>query len=1044
MSPTLILAASTIFLLAASPCMAQPADTPKVFVHLGHSEEITSVAFSPDGRTVLSGSQDNTLKLWDVATGQEIRTFNGHSGDVNSVAFSPDGRTVLSGSKDYTLKLWDAATGREIRTFTRNAELTVSSFATSVAYSPDGQTVVSGSDDNAVTLWEVRSGRQILTFAAHERPLRVTWTSPDGRGGGVDHSNTVCAVAFSPDRKSILSGCGDWTLQLCDAVTGREIRNFTGHSDAVKSVCFSPDGRTIVSGSSDNTLKLWDVTTGREIRTFTGHSGEVNSVAFSPDGRTILSGSNDETLRLWDASTSRAIRTFTGHTKKVSAVAFSPDGTAVLSGSWDKSLKLWDVATGRLVRTFAGHANGGRVAVSARDHVALLRSSGSTLKLWDVATGQEIRTFRGHLGRVNSIAFSPDGRTVLSGGADSTLKLWDAATGQEIHTFRGHSGPVYSVAFSPDGLAAASAGDDSLVRLWDVATGREIRTFSGHKGWISAVTFSPDGRTILSGGSDRTMRLWDTSTGHEIREFTSSLDWFMSVAFSRDGLTVLSGSMRIGGRETLKLWDVTTGREIRTFSGHSDWVNSVAFSPDGHTVLSGYRGGTLELSDVSTGREIRTFVGHTNNVLSVAFMFDGRTVSSASLDGTVRLWNVETGKEIAKLVSFDNDEWVAITPEGYYASSAAGDQFLNVRIGSDVYGIDQWREQFYRPDIVKKSLELGDSRRAMEEVLACAGVCPTIENSSRPPQITIQFPQNGQHMQNADTVLVLRVEDPTNTIRAVQVFLNGKPVTEQTAKGFGELEASGINLSIPQGKHILDLSVPVTLEPGQNEIVVRAIGAAEGRDTLTVYAPRVGPESNLPKPDLWILAIGVNHYADSSHLRWLQWSESDAQGMIGVFQAQEGKRYRHVYPRLVSDNGDVEPTREKILESLIFLRKAGPNDVAVLFLSGHGMTDPRGSFWFLSSDTRVKGGTIDTATAVSSAAINHALDFSARRFVFIDACHSGGLHVDNDQLFMDLSRSHPAILFASSTGTQSSWELNEFRHSAFTYALLANRSILCM
>jgi WD40 domain-containing protein/TIR domain-containing protein len=284
----------------------------------GHADRVRAVAFSPDGRTALSGGDDKTLKLWDVATGKEIRTFTGHIAPVHSVAFSPDGRSALSGSDDRTLKLWDVAKGRELRSFAGHAYRVYS-----VAFSPDGRTALSGSDDKTLKLWDVATGKEIRSFAGH--------------------AGAVYSVAFSPDGRTALSGSADGTLKLWDIATGKEIRTFAGRAAAVYSVAFSPDGRTALSGSGDETLKLWDVETGTEIRTFVGHTYSVNSVAFSPDGGSALSGGHDQTLKLWDVETAKEIRTFAGHTDSVNSVAFSPDGHNALSGSDDTTLKLWDL-----------------------------------------------------------------------------------------------------------------------------------------------------------------------------------------------------------------------------------------------------------------------------------------------------------------------------------------------------------------------------------------------------------------------------------------------------------------------------------------------------------------------------------------------------------------------------------------------------------------------------------------------------------------------------------------------------------------------------
>jgi dipeptidyl aminopeptidase/acylaminoacyl peptidase len=280
----------------------------------GHTDSITSIAFSPDSKYVLTGSKDTTARLWDAATGAQVRTFSGHTSWVNSVAFSPDAKYVLTGSTDHTVKLWDAATGAQVRTFTGHTEQ-----VNSVAFSPDGKYVLSGGVDKAM-LWDVTTGAQVRSF-----------------GDFVD------SVAFSPDGKYMLTDGSD-EAQLWDATTGAQVRTFSGHTDSVVSVSFSPDGKYVLTGSWDNTARLWDAATGAQVRTFNGHTSHVDSVAFSPDGRYVLTGSADTTAKLWDAATGAVVRTYSGPTIVDSIVAFSPDGRYVATGG-DDTANLWGVAT---------------------------------------------------------------------------------------------------------------------------------------------------------------------------------------------------------------------------------------------------------------------------------------------------------------------------------------------------------------------------------------------------------------------------------------------------------------------------------------------------------------------------------------------------------------------------------------------------------------------------------------------------------------------------------------------------------------------------
>jgi WD40 repeat protein len=284
----------------------------------GHKGAVTSVAYSADGKYVISGGEDRTLKLWDTASGKEVRTFTGHRGAVTSVAFSPDGNMVVSGSSDSTVRLWDVATGRELRA-TESLGWKISC----VAFSPDGRFVASAGDDNQVRLWQLPKMEAARTLAGHG--WRVT------------------SVAFSPDGKFSLSGSEDDSMKLWDMAKGQEVRTLHNGLAKVTCVAFSPDGRFGLSGGRDKAVKLWNLANGREIQQFDGHTRPVRGVAFTRDGRFAVSASEDETVKVWELNTGKEIRTFTGHEAAVTGVAVSPDGHDVASAGADGSVRIWQL-----------------------------------------------------------------------------------------------------------------------------------------------------------------------------------------------------------------------------------------------------------------------------------------------------------------------------------------------------------------------------------------------------------------------------------------------------------------------------------------------------------------------------------------------------------------------------------------------------------------------------------------------------------------------------------------------------------------------------
>ncbi len=675
---------------------------------------VNSVCFAADGRWALSGSDDMTLRLWEVSTGRCVRTFEGHAGGVKSVCLSSDGRWALSGSDDQTLRLWEVSMGRCLRTFEGHA-----GGVKSVCLSSDGRWALSGSDDRTLRLWEVSTGRCVRTF--------------DG------HTSHVSSVCLSPDARWVLSGGSDATLRLWEVSTGRCVRTFDGHTSHVSSVCLSPDAHWALSGGSDATLRLWEISTGRCMQTFERCAHPVTSVCLSKDGRWALSGSMDRMLRLWEISTGRCVRTFEGHTSGVSAVSLSADGRQALSGSWDDTLRLWEVSAfcsgdgdafaaplliSRCVSNeelstthaeFDRTVQEAQLALTSTAYTAALElarkaralsghaRTAEALELWaDVARhcprvsfrgAWHVRTFEGHTGCVNSVCLSSDGRWALSGSDDQALRLWEVSTGRCVRTFEGHTGGVKSVCLSSDGRRALSGSDDMTLRLWEVSTGRCLRTFEGHTGGVRSVCLSSDGRWALSGSDDQALRLWEVLRGRCVQRFDGHTDSVTSICLSADGRWALSGSgdgtlrawevstgrcarmlgdkparavisvhlSKNGGwalaacRDNILLWyEVATGRYVRTFEGHEGVVNSVCSSGDGRWALLGNSLNELQLWEVSKGRCVRTLEKHTDRLHSVCLSADNRWALSGGWDQTLRLWELDWELEARESADWDD------------------------------------------------------------------------------------------------------------------------------------------------------------------------------------------------------------------------------------------------------------------------------------------------------------------------------------------------------------------------------------------------------
>ena len=596
---------------------------------------ITDIAYSPDGAWIAIASSD--IWLYDTHTGAEIILPAEHTDDgVLSVAFSPNGQILASGHDDHKIRLWEVETGQQKATLEGHRY-----WVYSLAFSPDGHTLASGYSSE-IMLWDVETGQQTATLERHGFYI-------------------ICSVAFSPDGHTLASGSTDDTIRLWDVRTGQLQATLKGHESSIHSLAFSPDGQTLASGSGnwdtiwgDFTVRLWDVSTGQLQATLKGHGSTVHSVAFSPNGHTLASGSRDGTGRLWDVDTEQPLAILREHTDWVYSVAFLPDGQTLASGSRDGTVLLWDtspyinIALQAILDTeqpLATLAPEGRTewvySVAFSPDGKTLASGGMgndyAVRLWDVETRQQRATLEGHTDWVHSVAFSPDGKTLGSGSGDLTVRLWEVGTGQLPIPLENSHG--LSVAFSPDGKTLASGSPDGTVRLWEVGTGQQMATLKGHRGDVYSVAFSPDGKILASGGAgDYTIRLWEVSTGQQMATLDSEGWSVYSVAFSPDGKTLASGCYA-----QLLWWDVGTGQLLATLAIPEEIsVYSVAFSPDGQLLASGGTGNdyAVRLWSAGTGQPLAILEGHTDAVLSVAFSPDSQLLATASWDGTIRLWDM--------------------------------------------------------------------------------------------------------------------------------------------------------------------------------------------------------------------------------------------------------------------------------------------------------------------------------------------------------------------------------------------------------------------
>jgi len=958
--------------LWSGPVAAQPV---ALTVQYGHNGMVAGVDLTPDGRLLVSCGQDNAVKVWDTRTGKLLRTLLGHKFQTNTVRFDAGGESVLSASHDGWLRRWDVATGEVLGQ--KQGHCTAGGQCHPVLAldsSADGTVGITGGTDGQLVVWDLGVLEPRLSLAGHE--------------------DYVPSVAISADGQLAASGDSHGNVKLWDVRRGKEIRGFRAHEPMngmpqapIESLDLSPDGRLLVTAASADparAARLWDTKTGKKVAELTRkHYSSLSPprfVGFTADGKEILLGTLDA-VSVWDVATRRLGREYTGFGTMPLTVAMTPDGSLLATGysRMGASLRLYDGKStellhelgepGSLYSTVVFSPDGSEVVSFDRDRKEVRR--------WETASLRPLRTVKVDAPAMLDGALAPDGRSFIIANIQELVR-WDAATGRELERWKGASITTWSLAWSKDGRWLLTGTPDGTVSLWDARKKQKLKDLPGKFDTAMGVDVSADGRWALGHGSrGGDFRVWSLPKGKLLRHVVaydrSEHDAIFSAAFSPDGRRVLTAGNHIDMGPPIKLWDARSGKLVREYNRLHLSARVAVFSPDAKQIVASDNE-RIHLFDTASGESLRTLTGHNAVVSTLDVSPDGRYLVSSGYDGVVNLWRLEDGG-YGSLIG-RGDEWVVYGPSGHFDASRNGGSLVAMVRGLDAYSIDQLALSHNRPDLLLQSLGLGDPgliehyRSRWRRRLRKAGLTEAQASGSAElhvPTATIL----GTKRAGRDVDVRYRCSEEHRTLLSHDVFVNGvphhggigEPFTGQRREATGETR--------------------VRLTPGDNQIEVRCTNSA-GAEALSPVA-RERLDDRAPGA-LWFLGFGVSRYANPD--LDLQFAHQDVADLAGLLtKAANAAAYRQVHVHTFADE---QATVEAVRSASSLLAEAAVDDTLVLFVAGHGMHDDttQASYYYLTHEA-------DPANLAETAAPFELLEEllarakPRRKLFLLDTCESG-------------------------------------------------------
>jgi WD40 repeat protein/uncharacterized caspase-like protein len=1031
---------------ARSNGSAQPAPLPELLLSNGHTNQVEAIDFSPDGKYLVTGGVDTTVKIWKIETGDELRSFTGHRQLVIGVKWSKNSKQIISVDLDGEAIVWEAASGSIVRRFKVLEQGSVSN----IAISKNEQLLATAGTDKTANIWNLADGKLISTFKNHDQAVEV--------------------VAFAPNGGTVASAGKDKVIKIWNPQTGVEIKSFEAHPEAINALLFSEDGQNIISGDEDGTIQVINLATGLS-RVLQASQKGIKALAISGDGERLAVGGEDRKLSIWDWRKGVSVEKPTRHLSEIYAVTFNPQNDQVASADKNGDLKVWQASPLQEISRFKRYT--GPVTAVAFSPDGQWLATGHYdywIRLWNTRGTGETRFLRGHGSAVNAICFSGDGEIMVSSGSDGVILVWDLTNDKVKHVLDDGTGKRHKISLSQNGKVLVSTGNDKKLRIWNVEKGQEIT--SGDVSSISnAVAISPDGSRVAVEDKGETIIIYEAQTGSTLRKLKSSETFFrQNLRFSPDGNFLVADDFDYEQNHCLiYVWDLRIkNNDQETFIFRAPSQNehnsyqSLNFSRDGKLLAAGDEKGNLDVWDFISHRLLYSTEPHLGEIADLAFSPDGKfLVTSGGIDATTKIGEARTGKQLLTLICrTQSRNFVAVTPVGFFDGTLEDLNRVGWRFNRNTYDfapLEAYFNEFLRPGLLAE-IFAGNSNFKVKNLKLLDRTQPNVNLKID----NLQIPPENWPDRSAVIKIEVKIAPESGRkqrgVRDVRLFRNG--ILLEHWHGSVKIDAGG--------KALLTAIVPVSA--GENRFTAYAFNEnnIKSQDSRPLIIH--GSEKLRRKGTLYIVSIGLKLYANPNYN--LTYPQADAETAVADITKQQTdlKRWGAIKPFLLVNTDATKKNILAVLNKIAGqhtlldqnasknLRAAfeeitvtEPEDGIIIFYSGHGETTPDGRFFLIPHDfvklnqnSKVFNQT-SRASSISDLELADAFEGikAERQALIIDACYAGKFLETGDIRRAPINQTGLAQLafdkgiaiLAAAQGSQKAREDNGLEHGLLTYIL---------